>query len=193
MARNNKNKKLKNFFAGDDDYGFLKADQMPAGEYRDVYASLALREGFVTTGQTGDYLNNHCGATAATNFARHYIREDWRKIFVNVYALIGNGPAFFISHKIKRYFKSHGLKLKSKIHFKTDKIKKASIRNRLSILLLANGIFDWHYVLCLGYRAYANGDDYLIIADGWTRTVSYYKVNRGSLMFSATTYDLIIS
>ena len=183
--------KIKKFIFGGGDYGFLKADDLPAGPYKEFFASQGLKE-FVTTGATGDTLNNHCGATAATNLALNFIHDDWQKIFARAYAMIGEGPALFIGHKVKRLFSSYKKKVKTRVYRSRDKIKKSIIRRRLSILLLANGLFDWHYVLCLGYRTYESGDDYLILADGWTKTLTYYKINAGSLLFSATVYDLII-
>lgn len=185
-------KKFKKFILGHGDYGFLDTDQLPKGNFTDFYIDGLANLEFITTSDNKDLAKNHCGATAATNLGHYYIRDlDQDSLFKKFYSEIGNGPVFFIAKKIQRTFKDLG---KDVEYFSTrdlGEIKDALDQNHMGILLLANGLFDWHYVIVLGYRLYENEELYLIIMDGWTKDRRrFYKINSGSLLLSASFYKL---
>lgn len=112
-------------------------------------------------------------------------------LFKKFHREIGNGPIFFIPKKIVRVFKDLGKDLEYFSTRNAYEIKAALDQNHMGILLLVNGLFDWHYVIVLGYRLYENEELYLIIMDGWTKDRKrFYKINSGSLLLSASFYKL---
>lgn len=62
--------------------------------------------------------------------------------------------------------------------------------NRVSVMSVGGyGFVDWHWILCVGYREYSNGGNYMRIVNGWDNTANkFYKINSGSLWISATEY-----
>lgn len=185
-------KKFKKFILGPGDYGFLDASQMSKENFIDFYIDDLANLDFITTADNKDLAKNHCGATAATNLGHYYIRNlDQDSLFKKFHSEIGNGPVFFIAKKIQRTFKDLGRDLEYFSTREAYEIKAALDQNHMGILLLANGLFDWHYVVVLGYRLYENGELYLIIMDGWTKDRNrFYKINSGSLLLTASFYKL---
>lgn len=185
-------KKLKKFILGHGNYGFLDASQMSKDNFIDFYIDDSANLDFITTADNKNLAKNHCGATAATNLGHYYIRDlDLDFLFKKFHNEIGNGPVFFISKKIQRTFKDLGKDLEYFSTRNVNEIKAALDQNHMGIFLLANGLFDWHYVVALGYRLYENGDFYLIIMDGWTKDRKrFYKINSGSLLLTASFYTL---
>lgn len=185
-------KKVKKFILGHGDYGFLDLDQLPQGIFVEKYIDDSANLDYITTADNKDLAKNHCGATAATNLGHYYLRDlSFDLLFKKFHSEIGNGPVFFIPKKILRVFKDLGKDLDYFSTRDVEEIKTALYQNLMGILLLANGLFDWHYVVALGYRIYENGDMYLIIMDGWTKDRKrFYKINSGSLLLSASFYKL---
>lgn len=72
---------------------------------------------------------------------------------------------------------------------KISNIKSAADNDEIQGVLLADGIFNWHWILAVGYRQYNSGGDYMRIVNGWDNTIDiFYKVNSASVWISATKY-----
>lgn len=171
-------------------FGFIDKSLLPSGEYEEIL--ITNKREFLTTGETSHIGCNHCGATAATNVAIYLDDQlDIMKTFMELYKMIGNGPVFFVPRKLKRYFSILNKDLKY-CKVKDDvSIVKSINRKNICMLLLARGILDWHYVVCIGYRKYEDGRLYLIIVDGWTKDdIKYYKINDGAVMLSGTAFKI---
>lgn len=180
-------------------YGFIKADNMPSGKYD--FADLKKVDEFkvLRTGEFSFMASNHCAAVACGNIVSYFsytkglFSELFNKheIFSAVFNLVGNGPVMKISNKTCRFFQNYGYNLKKKALYRFSDVKRAIDRNQVISFFLVKEIFDWHWVIVIGYREYENGAKYLRILDGWNNsTDTYYKLHYGSLWWSGTAYYL---
>lgn len=56
-------------------------------------------------------------------------------------------------------------------------------------ILLENSLFSWHWVICVGWRTYTTGANYMRIVNEWDNTANYfYQPNVGSTWVSGTEY-----
>ena len=182
----------------DGDYGFIDWGDMPSGTYSyDVIANAPSTD-WATTGEFSSIAKNHCGATAVTNFALYFANRGYSNLkinssvydtFVAVHKIVGNGPVMTIADKAKEYFSDRGYTLKTSSVGSFSGIQTAIGNDRPCGILLANGIVDWHWIICVGYRAYNSGGNYMRIVDGWhDTTLKFYLCNSGSAWISATQY-----
>lgn len=146
-----------------------------------------------------DIASNHCGATTVTNLALYFakrgktdlkINNSKRDTFVAVHQLVGNGPVMTIAGDAVTYFSSRGYTLNHSSVGSSSAIKTATTNNRPCGILLADGLFAWHWVIGVGWRQYtSNNDFYFRINNNWNNTVNiYYKPGTGSAWWSATAY-----
>lgn len=179
-------------------YGFYDWGSMPGGSYKSNTIKSAGSTDWITTSEVKDIAKNHCGATAVTNIALYYHNRGYsnlkisgskRETFKRVHSIIGNGPVMTIAGGTKTYFSNRGYNLSYSNVGNFATIKNAVTNDRVTGILLANGIVDWHWVLGVGYREYANGGNYIRIVNGWNNTINkFYKPHSGSLWVSATQY-----
>lgn len=178
-------------------YGFYNWGDMPSGSYTSDWIPFGSTD-WAITGDYSSFAENHCGATCVTNLALYYASRGYSNLkvsnskdstFKKVYDIVGPGPVMTIADEAKQYFKERGYTLKYSSVGYFSGVKTAIGNDRPLGILLCNGIVDWHWVLCVGYREYTTGDDYMRIVDGWNNTANrFYKVNSGSLWVSATEY-----
>jgi hypothetical protein len=182
----------------DGDYGFIDWGDMPSGTYNwDMVANAASTD-WATTGEFSSIASNHCGATAVTNFALYFANCGYSNLkinssvydtFVAVHNIVGNGPVMTIADEAKEYFTDRGYTLKTSSVGSFSGIQTAIGNDRPCGILLANAIVDWHWVICVGYRAYNSGGSYMRVVDGWNdTTLKFYLCNSGSTWISATQY-----
>lgn len=182
----------------DGDYGFIDWGDMPSGTYDwDMVANAASTD-WATTGEFSSIAKNHCGATAVTNFALYFANCGYSNLkinssvydtFVAVHKIVGNGPVMTIADEAKEYFTDRGYTLKTSSVGSFSGIQTAIGNDRPCGILLANAIVDWHWVICVGYRAYNSGGSYMRVVDGWNdTTLKFYLCNSGSTWISATQY-----
>ena len=70
-----------------------------------------------------------------------------------------------------------------------EEIKNAINKKHPVGLLLMKNLFDWHWIMVVGYREYKSGQEYLRIVDGWNNTYNrFYKINNGSYCIRKTEY-----
>jgi len=177
-------------------YGFIDLANMSS----ESYVSDSIPFDGTDWAITGDYsyAENHCGATCVTNLALYYAQRGYSNLkqnsskhdtFKAVYDIVGPGPVMTIAGNAKKYFKNQGYTLDYSSVGNFSGIKSAISNDRPLGILLCNGIIDWHWILCVGYREYSNGGNYMRIVNGWNNTANkFYKINSGSLWISATEY-----
>lgn len=182
---------------GSGGYGFINLGNMPSGSYSSDTITKASTTDWATTGEFSEIAENHCAATAVTNFALYFANRGHSNLkidtvyrtFEAVHKIVGNGPVMTIADEAKEYFSDHGYTLKTSSIGSFSGIITAVTNERPSGILLANGIVDWHWVICVGYRSYDSGDNYMRIVDGWNDTINrFYLINSGSMWWSATEY-----
>lgn|GEM_PF-1121436 len=183
---------------GDGDFGFIDVFNMPYGAYRSDTITSASSTDWAIMDEFNSIANNHCGATAVTNLALYFAQRGYSNLKINtrletfkaVHKIVGNGPTMMIAGSTKAYFKDRGYTLNYSSVSDFSGIKSAVENNRPSGVLLADGLFSWHWILAVGYREYYNdGNYYMQVMDGWYDTIGrYYKINTGSTWISATQY-----
>lgn len=183
---------------GDGDYGFIDWGDMPSGTYSSQTITSASSTSWITMSDTSHLADKHCGATAATNIALYYANRGYNNLKINnseidtfkaVHKIIGNGPVMMIAEGTKQYFKDRGYSLSASSVDDFSNMKSAADNDEIQGVLLADGIFNWHWILAVGYRQYNSGGDYMRIVNGWDNTIDiFYKVNSGSVWISATKY-----
>lgn len=182
----------------DGDYGFIDWGNMPSGAYDwDLVANAASTD-WATTSEFSSIAKDHCGATAVTNFALYFANRGHTNLkinssvydtFVAVHKIVGDGPVMTIADETKEYFSDRGYTLKTSSVASFSGIQTAIGNDRPCGILLANAIVDWHWVICVGYRAYSSGGSYMRVVDGWNdTTLKFYLCNSGSAWISATQY-----
>lgn len=139
------------------------------------------------------HAKNHCAATAIANLALYFanigkssaVSETPEKTLCSVYEMVGNGPILFFKKRAERYFRKHGETL-SMHAIPKEGISCALGRGHISVLLLKDGLFRWHWVLAVGERVYASGRRYLIVMDGWHRSRPRYLeiTRRGNFVYA---------
>lgn len=183
------------------DYGFYDESSLPLGKYKDVIIKDADRIDWLTTYDVNTFAKNHCGAVAATNISLYYASRGFRdlnisndkiEVFKKLHALIGNGPVVTIAGGLDKYFSSLRYDLRFSNLGNLESIKNALVNDRIIGILLAKDLFNWHWVLGLGYREYEDGSVYIRILNGWDNAIDkFYMIHSGSLWISATQYWLL--
>ncbi len=182
------------------DYGFIREEDMPdSGYISNSLANLDYIE-WLTTGETSHLADNHCGAVTTTNMIIYYLNSTEGQnvsklkafdIFARVHKFVGNGPVPKLSAKVRKFFHRYYKPVVHKRVRKSYEIKQAINEGKIITLLLMANIFDWHWVLCVGYKEYLNGDFYLEVVDAWHNSGKrFYKLKSQAFLVSAVAYDL---
>ena len=182
------------------DYGFIREGDMPDSGY--IYNSLPNLDEieWLTTGETSHLADNHCGAVTTTNMIIYYLNSTQDQkvtklkafdIFTRAHRFVGNGPVPRLSGKVRKIFQRYYKPVVHKRVRRTYDIKQAIDEGKIITLLLMANLLDWHWVLCVGYREYFNGEFYLEIVDAWHNSGKrFYKLKSQAFLVSATAYDL---
>ena len=105
------------------------------------------------------------------------------------FQLIPDCPQMFIAPGAKSYCSSRGYILNSSSVGSYSGFVDAIAADRPCALLLANELFDWHWVLVVGWHTYTGSECYVRIVTGWDQTSTYfYRIHDGSLAWSADQY-----
>lgn len=179
-------------------YGFININELP---YRGFSEEKLPVDGidWATTGEFSAAAKRHCGAVCATNIALFFaasgcapLKKEGSKerTFEAVHKIIRNGPVIKIAGGVKKYFSQCGFTLAChSVRNDFEKVKAATAKGRPCGILLARSLCDWHWVLCVGWREYDSGGQYLRIIDGWNNTADkFYHVNEGSRFVAGTEY-----
>ena len=145
-----------------------------------------------------DIAKNHCGAVLVTNLALYFSAKAYNNLLVNnskydtfaaVHRVIGNGPVINLARGAKKYFNDRGYTLEYEKVKSYEDIKDAIEKNQPLGLLLSNGIFNWHWIMVVGWRQDNSQENYLRIVDSWNRTDErFYKVGSGSRLWLSKKY-----
>ena len=235
---------VKNFFSGDNDYGFIDYSALACKNIVQEKNIQDIDFKISTTGDFSDIADNHCAATLITNLSRLYYKrfnagikldesldllvekspdskkyysEDIgdadknheannktsfknlaeskymsnKKLFEEVHKFVPNGPVLRIISKGKKFFRQLNLKLSSKFIRRKSKYIATIEANKPVALLLIDGVFNWHWVLGIGYLIDADGQFYYRIIDNHNRkNTSYYIENKGSLYLYGRSLEL---
>ena len=201
-------------------YGFLAAQDLPETDIFDeriLPDAKTMR--FATTGDYSQIAKNHCGAVCASNVllclgggtdlhrapasAKGTLSaEDLpeqseqsllrNRVFSIMHRLMGNGPVFTLNGSIKKGARDLGFLILSERASSRPDIIRSIDNGKPVALMLANGIFDWHWVLCVGYRRYPlayGGKTYLRLANSWSPEADvFYVPGEGARILSGRAY-----
>lgn len=147
------------------------------------YSLPALSRRWVCCGDFADIAKNHCHAVCLCNLLTYLFPE--RQIsFREVHKIVKNGPIFTL-RKAKQLFCRKQLPLTTEKLRTVDELKTALSAGNPSMLLIANRLFDWHWILAVGF-AESNGELFLRIADGWHPDCDrWYPVRKNAGWLSA--------
>lgn len=160
-------------------YGLVALETISQDPYVETTIPGCRYEDVVTTDLP--YAKNHCAATAIANLALYFanigkssaVSETPEKTLRSVYEMVGDGPILFFKKRAERYFRKHG-EILSMHAISRAEISSATGRGHISVLLLKDGLFHWHWVLGVGERVYGSGRKYLMVMDGWHRSSPRY-------------------
>ena len=180
-------------------YNFLKLSDLPKGNVIKDELSYPRDIIWAKTSQFNDLAKNHCGAIFVTNLALYYTKMGYDHLRINntedtfnaVHSIVGNGPKMFLAKRSKLYFSQRGYTLKYSTLRSRESIKKSIAENKPVAFLLGAGIFEWHWVMAVGWVEYDSGEFYIKIVTGWdSKVLKYYKLGSGSCWLSATSYTI---
>lgn len=186
-----------NFTMGDGDYGFIPMPTTGTITSIKTITSASSVMSWAVMSNFNHIASNHCGATAITNLALYFHQRGHTNLritnvtqtFEAVHKIAGNGPNATIAGNAKTYFSNRGFTLNSSGANTQSTVKTALDNNRPLGTLLADGLFNWHWILSVGYLEYSSGDFYHQILTGWENRIDrYYKPGSGSVWMSSTQY-----
>ncbi len=175
---------------GDGRYGFFDASGLPRYPAVSDVRLEQLPAEFAVTSDYDPEARNHCAAVTATNIslilsppANARTKEALGRIahrsFTSIHNRIGNGPILNLERRIMRYYTEAGIPIRCRRLPDTAAIPSALMQNHPAALLLADSLFQWHWVTVIGQLSWPD-DTVLIIADSWHRTPRYYRPGYGS-------------
>lgn len=180
-------------------YGIIDKDELPDFKYNDVKLD--------TTGihwavmdEFSDIAKNHCGPTFITNLAIYFqskgyknllIDGDIKKTFEHIHKMTGNGPVITTARTAQKYFAQRGYKLSYRNVGSFEEIKKAINGQMPLSLLIMQSLFEWHWVMGIGYLD-SKDYDFVRIINAWDDTDDrFYLINKGAVFISAKEYQII--
>ena len=177
-------------------YGFLTEADLPD---TDIYEDILLPVSgirFATTGDFAAVARNHCGAVCASNVLLCLGGgRSSDSIFSVMHKMIGNGPVFSLNRGIKKGARVLGSVIFSERASSRRDIISAIDRGMPAALLLSNSLFDWHWVLCVGYRRYpvsVGGNIYLRLVNSWQDSPdTFYLPGKGSRILSGRAFSAL--
>lgn len=188
----------------DGDYGFLSLSQLPHDTYTPGTIPYCNLEWMTTSDfagkkdNNGNLIKDHCGSVAVSNLALYFgtrgytnlLKSNNFETFKAVHSYVGNGPVLSITDKAKKYFKDCGYTLNSAPNDSLSSVITAIDNGRPCGFLLENSLFNWHWILVVGYRiGNTSGKTYCTIVDGWNKKANrYYRLNEGSSWISSSEY-----
>ncbi len=181
-------------------YAFFDTLDLPKDDYLEQTIAYTETIDWLTTAEFQAKAHNHCGAVTAANIALFYnaseaynfeTEQSNHQIFYAIHQIMGDGPIIRMAKPLSKFFRQHNTALHYRGVKDYNQLKKAIDNNHICTILLMNALFDWHWVLAVGYRQYANGDKYIRIVDSWHNSINrYYKLRAQTKWWAATEYWL---
>ena len=177
-------------------YGFIDWNKMPNGNY--ISNSINYKD--INWVKTRDLKHgiNHCGATAVTNIVLYFANKGYTNLkadkseydtFTEIHKRIKNGPVVNIANKTKQYFSERGYRLKYSKVSSFDSFRMAIDKDRPCAVILSASLFNWHWILAVGWRIYDSGEKYIQIVDGWNGNANrFYKIDSTMPFVLSTQY-----
>lgn len=178
---------------------FFELNDLPNDVFLKDHLSIPKEIKWAKTSQFNNPAKNHCGAALVTNLALYYSKSGYDRLnenkiedsFSTIHNHVGNGPKLLLSQKANLYFKQRGYDLKYTSFRSHDGIKKSISENKPLALLVCAEVFEWHWVMVVGWVQDESKDFYVKIVTGWdSKTLKYYKLGRGSCWLFATSYTI---
>ena len=111
--------------------------------------------------------------------------------FKEVHSIVGNGPTLFLAKNANSYFSNKGYGLEYSSFRSLEGLKKSIAEGKPIGFLLGAGVFEWHWVMTVGWIQYESGELYIKIVTGWDSSgYKYYKLGSGSCWLSSTAYTI---
>lgn len=159
---------------------------------------------FVVTGDNADIARNHCAATMLANlmlcrYGEGAVCRNRRELFRGIHRIIGNGPILRLDRRANRYLAGQGVPLvcrqiNRRVAEAPDRLVQLVQREldagRPCGLMVAESLWNWHWVLVLGAKLDPSGAVCFCIADGWhARRVFHYMPDHGSRLLAIATFE----
>lgn len=179
------------------EYGFINQKDLPSGAYHEEELPLLEEITWAKTSDYGDLAKNHCGAVFVTNLALYYsalgygnlLGDNPKDTFSTIHTIVGNGPKVFLAGNASSYFFQRGYDLEHSTFRSHEKTKEAICEGQPMGLLVSAGLFQWHWVMVVGFRQYDSKKLYVKIVTGWdSKNTKYYKLGNNFSWWSATSY-----
>lgn len=166
-------------------YGFINWNKMSNGNY--ISNSIDYEATDWVKTKDLSYGTNHCASTAATNIVLYFANKGYTDLkadnsehstFIEIHKRIKNGPVASIANKTKQYFSERGYRLKYSKVSSFDSFRMAIDNDRPCAVILSASLFNWHWILAVGWRIYDSGEKYIQIVDGWNGNSNrFYKID----------------
>ena len=176
---------------------FLTEADLPQSSYRCDNVPLS-DISWATTSEFNEHAYYHCGAVCITNLCLYFVSRGRRNLFVKndksatfdaVHSFVGNGPKLTVAYAARRFFRTRYYRLKHRQVKNFSEFAEAIAADRPVALLLAESLFNWHWVVALGWRKYESGEIYLRIVNGWENSSErFYLVQGKDRLAAATAY-----
>lgn len=156
--------------------------QLPQGIYQD-FVLPHLNMDWATTYEFAFMAKRHCAAVCVCNGRLYLSGGKKKELFPAIHGKIGNGPVFSL-RKAQPWLQRRNLR-------SYEELKAALASGHPCAILMANHIWDLHWVLAVGWREYDDGPCYIHIHDGWHSSADrWYRLDKGAEWLSA--YELYL-
>ncbi len=166
---------------------FIPTEQLP--ESIKIHKLNCLSQDWCCADDFRHTAKRHCFSVCICNLLLWYFRDenlDKEKLFNQLHKKFGNGPIFSF-RKTEHAFKNEAFPLESQAVSSIDQIKSALDNGQACPILLALKLWDWHWILAVGWLEY-EGNTYLLILDGWNPCADrLYKLQPGREWLAAWT------
>lgn len=182
------------FIYGNNDYGFFdKIDKSVIKKAKQIDIKYY---DWITTNQFRN-AKNHCASTTSSNLdiffskINYFSKED---LFREHHDRIGNGPVIGFANKTKKILNKKNIQIESKRFYlnKIENIKRIIDEGSPAVLLLSEALFNWHWVICIGYIETFENEIVLLIIDNWNKRLRYYIPGKGSILISVNEFKKLI-
>lgn len=132
---------------------------------------------------------NHCAAVMLSNLAQCF-EDSGPNRLTRIYGQIGDGPVVCAPSRGRRCLQAlSSIDLRVRGWRRYARIPSQIELGRPCAVMVAKDIGNWHWVLCIGWRRYENGELWLRIVDGWQPNPVFYRKNVGSRFIYAASFE----
>ncbi len=185
-------------------YDFIDWNSMPSGNYSSDWLPFAGTTWAVMDDYTyktnpinNKVVDDHCGATAATNLALYFATQGYSNLkkngsvndtFYDLHNRTGNGPVLMIAGSVSSYATSRGYTINHSSVASYSAFKTAIGNSRPCGILLTAAIDNWHWIVGVGYRDYTSGGNYVRVVTGWENSANNFYLWGSPATWSISQY-----